>query len=160
MSLAFVLIVFVAANLAVVLFLLLRARRRGPVGGIGPERDEQESAFKNPYFRREVVEAKVKSLFPDDDPAELLRLLDGLVPSFWGLERLQLAALKLSKGDAERLRRYVDTPERELIDLIGSAEYPYAWRIGFLNCVELPTPLQELIYNRDLRQYLRWLKRG
>lgn len=139
MSLAVVLTIFVVATAAVGLL--------------------REIAIKEPYWRREVVEAKVKVLFPNYAPAHILQLLDTVVPSFWGPERLQLALLKLSKGDVEQLRRYVGTPKRDFMNLIGRAEYPKASRIGMLNCAELPGFVQGLINDSDLRQYLTWLKK-
>lgn len=138
--------------------MLLRPKVLGSV--ISRERDEQQMAMKVAYHRREVVEAKVKGLFPNQAPAEILRLLDKTPrPPVGGPERLQLAILKLSKGDMARLRRYVDALGRGDNDLLRSAEFPTASRIGFLNCTRLPAFLQERIFNRDFRQYMAWLKK-
>ena len=156
MSVAFALIIFVVVNIVFGLLILMMLRSRR---GVGPDRDEEEIAIKKPYFRREVVEAKVKSLFSNHAPAEILRLLDTVAPSFGGVERVQLAILKLSKGDMDRLRHYVDTSQHDFIKLISSAEYPKATRIEVLNLVKLPDSVEELIFNSDLRQYLAWLRK-
>src|SRR5580765_2964229 len=57
-----------------------------------------------PFFRRETVEAKVKLLFPNHPPADILQLLDNDVLLFAEVERAQLDILKLSDGDINKLR--------------------------------------------------------
>ena len=159
MSLALAFIVLVVGGAAVGLVMRLRASQGGLASVIGPQQGEQEMAIKEPYFRRDVVEGKVKSLFPNHAPAEILRLLDAPPRPFEGPERFQLAVLKLSNGDVARLRRYTAASGRGRHDLISSAEYPMSSRIGFLNCARLPASVQVAIFNRDLRQYLAWLKK-
>jgi hypothetical protein len=155
MSVAFTFVIFIAVSIAfgLLIFMVLRSRR-----GVGPWRDAEDIAMMEPYFRREVVEAKVKSLFPHHATDEILRLLDA-APSHWGQERVQLAILKLSKGDLKRLRHNVETAQHNFIKVISSAEYPKATRIGFLNVARLPDYLREFIQNSDFRQYMAWLKK-
>src|SRR3954468_6414870 len=115
MSLTFAFIIFVVGAVALGLFMRLWANRGRGIGSvIGPEQGEQELAMKEPYFRREVVEAKVKSLFPKHSPAEILRLLDTIPEPFGGPYRLHLAVLKLSNGDSAKLRRYIDAAGHDL----------------------------------------------
>lgn len=156
MSVAFTfVIIFIVVGVAFgfLIFMMLRSRR-----GVGPWRDEEALAMMEPYLRREVVEAKVKSLFPHQSADEILRLLDA-APSHWGQVRVQLAILKLSRGDLNRLRHYVETAQRNFLQVIGAAEYPKATRIGLLNVAQMPDYLRELIHNSDLRQYMAWLKK-
>lgn len=161
MSLTLAFIIFVVGGIALGLFMRLRASGGRGIGSvIGPEQGAQELAMKEPYFRREVVEAKVKSLFPKHAPAEILRLLDTIPKPFGGPYRLQLAVLKLSKGDPAKLRRYIEVAGHDLHhNLIRSAEYPVTSRIGFLNSTRLPASIQLWMFNSDLRQYMAWLKK-
>jgi|ERR1041384_831282 hypothetical protein len=159
MFLKFGLVLIVIGGLAALLFMMLRSHRRIRVSGIGPQRDDRELAIKEPYFKREVVEAKVKSLFPNSASAEIPQSLDD-VPHFnWSLERIQLAILKLSNGDLNQLHYYLALAKNDFHKVIRLAEYPEASRIGLLNVVKLPDAEQERIFNQDLRQYIDWLKK-
>ncbi|HXD32242.1 MAG TPA: hypothetical protein VN643_14055 [Pyrinomonadaceae bacterium] len=48
--------------------------RKNRVEVYTPQDADRHSARLKPYFRRQVVEAKVRSLFPNQDPAEILQL--------------------------------------------------------------------------------------
>jgi hypothetical protein len=159
MSLAFWIALPTIACLALWLFLKW-LDRRNRVEVYGPSDDDRGLARLKPYFRREVVEAKVKSLFPSHDPAEILRLLDDGVPSFWGLERMQLNILKLSNGDMDQLRHYIGVAkgERDFMKVIELAEYPESSRIG-VHGKDLFYGEHKRLIERDLRQYLNWLKK-
>jgi hypothetical protein len=123
-----------------------------------PQREDRILAELKPFFRREIVEAKVKSLFTNHERAEVIDLLDDDLPDYWGLERLQLAILRLSDGSLTSLREYVAAARDDYIKVIGAAEYPGALKIGLGNYVGLSNPEQETIAQRDLRQYVRWLE--
>ena len=159
MSLAFWIALTLTLCLAIWLFLRW-LDRRDRVEVYGPSGDERASARLKPYFRREVVEAKVKSLFPSHDPAEILRLLDEDVPSFWGRERMQLNILKLSDGDLDRLRHYIEVARsgRDFMQVIDLSEYPESSRVGIHDKGLFYGGHKRLI-ERDLRQYLNWLKK-
>jgi|SRR5215213_6387359 len=154
MLLAFWLIIMVIGCLTVGLFIIWRDRGNGG-GEFTPWDEEDELARKEPYFRREVVEAKVRSLFPRHDPSEILQLLDGFPPSFGGRERMQLNILKLSDGDMARLRRYIEAAGSPLgaLGVMQKAEYPRSSRTG------PSSPAPKRVVERDIRQYLNWLKR-
>lgn len=125
-----------------------------------PGDEDRDLARLEPYFRREVVEAKVKSLFPNHDPAEILQLLDDEAPSFWGLERMQLDILKLSNGDMDQLRHYIGIArsDRDFLKVIDLAEYPESSRVG-INDKNLFSGKHKRLIERDFRQYLNWLKK-
>ena len=137
---------------------LRRFNRRNRVEVFTPQDSDRDLARKGPYFRREVVEAKVKSLFPGCDPAEIMRLLD--VPSFREPERMQLNILKLSDRDPDRLRHYIEVARtgRGSIEVIDSAEYPESSRIGMQDKDFFWGEHKRLI-ERDTQQYLKWLKK-
>ena len=121
---------------------------------------------KKPFFRREIVERKVRFLFPTTDANNVLDLLDADLPTTFGLERLQLALLKLCDGNQDELRRLLEIVTSESgfktaqdIKLIAKAEWPEADRMSYDYLNLLPED-QEPIFRRDLRQYLRWINRG
>lgn len=155
----------ILAGLVVALLLIFLAKRRREAGEIAPKRDGRGMRKKAPFFRREIVKRKVTSLFPGPASAEILDILDAALPTTQGLERLQLALLKLSDGNVDELRRLVQnvTSESGLktcqdIRIIARAEWPEADRMSY-NYLDLLPQDQEPIFRRDLRQYLRWVKR-
>lgn len=159
MSLTFWIVVVVIACLAIWQFLRW-VDRRSRVVVYTPQDADRKLARLKPYFRREVVEAKVKSLFPSNNPADILQLLDDDVPSFWGAERIQLDILKLSDGNLEQLRHYIGVAksERDFMKVIGLAEYPESSRLGIHDKGLFYGEHKRLI-ERDFRQYLKWLKK-
>lgn len=128
--------------------------------GYTPQDEDRDLARLKPYFRREVVEAKVNLLFPHRDPAEILQLLDNDVPSFWGLERLQLDILKLSNGDLDQLWCYIGVAksERDFMQVINLAEYPESSQRE-VDDKDLLGSAHKQEIERDFRQYLNWLKK-
>jgi hypothetical protein len=154
----------VLGGVSILLLTIFIVRQRREAHEIGPVRDSRGLRKTKPFFQRDVVERKVRSLFPNIASQDILALLDTVTPSPFGLERLQLALLKLSDGNLDELRKLVAivTSKGGLekgadIQLIGTAETPEAQRMGdeYLNL--LPKK-QEPIFQRDLHQYLRWVK--
>jgi hypothetical protein len=133
-------------------------QRPDPMNESGPQREDRILAELKPFFRREIVEAKVESLFTGRERAQVLDLLDDDLPDYWGLERLQLAILRLSDGSLTALREYVAAARADYIKVIGTVEYPSALKIGLERFVRLSNPEQESIAQRDLREYVRWLE--
>ena len=123
------------------------------------ERGERELAKKSPFFRRELVEAKVKLLFPDKAPAEILQLLDEYDSDFGeGTARIQLAILKLSDGDIEKLRYHIAAAKRDYRDVILPAENPELLRVGVGSWARMSEDEKEQLSNKDVQQYLGWLE--
>jgi len=157
-------ILLVPGGVCILLAAIFITRRRREAHEIGPVRDSRGLRKTKPFFQRNVVERKVRFLFPKSDPNEILGLLDSVATPPSGMERLQLALLKLSNGDLHELRRLVGrcTAEDGLsrgadFVLIGMAETPETQRMGYEYAKLLPEE-QEPIFRRDLRQYLRWVK--
>ena len=75
---------------------------------------------------REQVRAACARSFPDEDAAPILAILDlyGLEPHERERERVQLAILKLSGGDVDRLLATVQAANRDCRDVLWWAEYP------------------------------------
>ena len=141
-------------------FLVAWFDRRNRVRMVNPRDEDRELARKEPYFRREIVEAKVKSLFPNHDPGEILKLLNEGIPTVWGLERLQLDILKVSDGSLDQLHHYVDAAKRDFMSVVRLAEYPKGSRIDVLDMDKLPYDEHRRIIEDDERQYLNWLKKS
>ena len=134
--------------------------RRTSVEVYSPQDADRELAKLKPYLRREVVQRKVKSLFPDQDHAKILQLLDNDIPSGWGLERMQLNILKLSNGNLDQLHHYIGVArsERDYMKVIDLAEYPESSRIDIKD-KDLFWGEHKRLIERDFRQYLNWLKK-
>jgi hypothetical protein len=117
-------------------------------------------AMASPRPTRDLVLSKAKQLFPDEDPDAIMALLDeyGREPHESVGERVQLAILKLSDGDEDRLLDLVVTAKRDDRDVIYPAEYPEFWRIGLVGVDKLDATEIRQLKERDLRQYLSWLQ--
>lgn len=157
MSLTFWIFIVVLAGLTLWRLSRLFAGGSG-AGGYTPQDEQRQLDIQKAYFRREVVEAKVKSVFPNHDPAEILQLLDSVMPS-WGLERMQLNALKLSNGDVDQLRYYIDlaNSERDFLKVVQLAEHPQSSRVD-TNDPNLFDRKHKRLIEKDFQQYLNWLK--
>src|SRR5438309_3024073 len=83
-----------------------------------------------PHSRDEVV-AVVQRAFPESAHARVLELLDtyGVESYERERERVQLAILKLSGGDEERLREFVAVAKRDYRDVLFWAENPEEARL-------------------------------
>ena len=82
------------------------------------------------HSRDEVVEV-VRRIFPENAHVRVLKLLDayGVEPYERERERVQLAILKLSEGNEEKLREFVAVAKRDYRDVILWAEYPEESRL-------------------------------
>src|ERR1700737_5599288 len=82
------------------------------------------------HSRDEVV-AAVEVAFPEGSRARVLALLDGFgVESLEReRERVQLAILKLSEGNEEKLREFIAVAKRDYRDVLFWAEYPEESRL-------------------------------
>jgi hypothetical protein len=158
MSLTFWIFIVVLAGLTIWRLSRLFAGGSG-AGGYTPQDDERQLEILAPYFRREVVEAKVKSVFPNHDPAEILQLLDDGLPA-WALERMQLNIIKLSNGDVDQLRYYIDLAksERDFIKVMELAENPQSSGVD-INDPNLFDRKHKRVIEKDFQQYLNWLKK-
>src|SRR6266404_5419969 len=81
--------------------------------------------------RRDKVVAAVRKTFPENAHARMLELLDtyGVESYEREHERVQLAILKLSEGNEEKLREFVSVAKRDYRDVLFWAEYPEESRL-------------------------------
>ena len=83
-----------------------------------------------PHTRDEVV-AVVQKTFPESAHSRVLELLDtyGIESYERERERVQLAILKLSAGNEEKLREFIAVAKRDYRDVLFWAEYPEESRL-------------------------------
>ena len=83
-----------------------------------------------PHTHDEVV-AVVQKTFPESNWENVIQLLDeyGVEPYERERERVQLAILKLSEGNEEKLREFVAVAKRDYRDVLFWAEYPEEARL-------------------------------
>ena len=104
---------------------------------------------------------KVAQYWPDVDPQEIMSILDeyGVESSERGRARVQLAILKLSEGQRDKLTELVRMAKRDYRDVLAYAEYPEEMKAGFVEMGKLSPQEARAIRERDRKQYLKWLGR-
>jgi hypothetical protein len=107
-----------------------------------------------------VVLEKIAHYWPEEDPQEILRILDeyGADSSEPGRARVHLAILKLSEGHKNQLPQLVSMAKRDYRDVLAYAEYPEQMRLGFIDMRKLTPDEQEAVRQRDRDQYRQWLR--
>lgn len=74
--------------------------------------------------------------------------------------RVQLAALKLAKGNIEKLRQHIQYAfTRDYRDVLVAAEYPEYHRIGWDRIQALADEERSRIIDQDWKQYEDWLSK-
>jgi hypothetical protein len=94
------------------------------------------------------------------EPADILALLDAYGTETYERERerVQLAILKLSKGDREALIEYVRVAKRDYRNVLAWAEYPRAMGVSVVGESTSDAAGRQEIRESDLHQYLSWLQ--
>lgn len=108
-------------------------------------------------YSKDLVVAKVKRYFPNEDEEKIIGILNlyGKETSEREWERVQIAILKLSDGNLEKLRKNVEIAKSDYRDVLAYAEYAEemgkdTWRMSDKEEVRR-------IRERDRQQYLDWL---
>ena len=72
-----------------------------------------------------MIQSLVVEQFPQEDVTMVMAILDyyGIEPYERERERVQIAILKLSTGDVDKLLHYVDAPEQDYRDVLYWTEY-------------------------------------
>ena len=107
------------------------------------------------------VLSKIKKMWPDADPDEILDILDeyGKENYETGCMRVQLAILKLSGGDRERLPELIKMAKMDWRDVLAYAEYPEEMKTGPIKMRDMSKREAQSVRQRDKRQYEKWLKK-
>lgn len=108
--------------------------------------------------RAKVLE-KIRHYWPRAESQEIVAVLDqyGVTQKERGRARVQLAILKLSEGDRDRLPGLVRMAKADYRDVLAYAEYPEEMRISFVGMRELSEAEAKAVRQRDRAQYLAWL---
>jgi len=111
---------------------------------------------------RSQVIRKVKLYWPDRDLDEVMGILDqyGLKKYETGGDRVQMAVIKLSEGDFDRLPELIKTAKIDYRDVLAWAEYPREFGISASDMKLLSKGEAEEIRRRDRKQYLDWLEKS
>jgi len=72
---------------------------------------------------------------------------------------VQLAILKLSGGERERLPDLVKMAKLDWRDVLAYAEYPEEMKTGPIEMRSLSSSATRTIRRRDKRQYQKWLRK-
>jgi hypothetical protein len=104
-------------------------------------------------YNKDLILAKIKQSFPNEEPERILSILTNL--SERNEERIQLAILKVSECDLEKLYQALEAAKADYRDVLAWAEYPEelvsdTWKMN----AEEANKIRE----RDRKQYLDWLK--
>jgi hypothetical protein len=144
------------SNLAIfILFtsaLLLGCNVKKGAAGAGKSKDNEYGI----EFTRELVTRKARDVFPNEDASKIIGILDqyGVRPHEQERERVQLAILKLSGGEVEKLEEEVKVAKRDYRDVLVYAEYPL-WTESSMP-VEGTKEAKEF-EEKNRKQYLDWL---
>ena len=108
---------------------------------------------------RALVLKKAAAVFPREDIAETLRRLDqyGVDPLEGDRDRVQLALLKLSEGELDKLEYYLKMAKGDFRDVLSLAEYPLAHKVGWTEIRKMDSQTVEQLRQKDREQYLEWL---
>jgi hypothetical protein len=106
------------------------------------------------------VLTKIKRMWPDADPHEILDLLNeyGTESYETGRTRVHLAILKLSEGDRERLPDLVKMAKADWRDVLAYAEYPEEMKTDPSKMRDMTGSEARSVRQRDREQYEKWLK--
>ena len=113
-----------------------------------------------PHVKREDVLRVVERDFPNMHAKEIINLLDKYkVESLDSQARIQLAILKLSDGNIEKLKKYIELALVDYRDVILPAECPEFCGFGFAGIGKVSDGEKEQIKKNDWEQYKKWLNR-
>ena len=103
---------------------------------------------------------KIKKMWPEADPQEILDLLNEYGTKSWetGRERVQLAILKLSRGEQDSLPELVKMAKKDWRDVLAYAEYPEEMKTHPVEMRDMPEKDAQTIRKRDKQQYEKWLQ--
>src|SRR5947207_3178222 len=81
-------------------------------------------------YTRELVKAKITQCFQCEDREKMLSILHLYGKESYERERVQIAILKLSDGDIDKLHVNLEIAKGDYRDVLAYAEYPGEMRIN------------------------------
>ncbi|MBC8871559.1 MAG: hypothetical protein H8E44_19210 [Planctomycetes bacterium] len=110
-------------------------------------------------FTRDQVRRKISEVFPAEDAAALLQVLDqcDTKRAADDTARVQLAILKLSQGNRDSLLALIDKAAADVDDLMYRAERPMEYGLSLAEYKALAMPALQAMRQMDREAYLSWL---
>ena len=101
----------------------------------------------------------MRQLFSRQQWPQVRQLLQEYGSNDWEREvdRVRLALLKLSAGDVEKLRAWLETAKQDYRDVLVGAEYPEQMELDSWNLDENGRRELKAARERDLQQLMDWL---
>ena len=111
---------------------------------------------------RKQILIKISQIWLGVEREDILKILDryGVEVDEDSRSRVQLAVLKLSDGDIDKLADLVQIAKKDYRDVLAWAEYPEEMRTSPAEMKALPPKEVRAIRRRDREQYLQWLYGG
>ena len=111
-------------------------------------------------FVQEVSKADVLRIV-ERDFARDQSVVAGLLERYAAIDskaaRVHLAILKLSQGNLDKVREYVEVAKQDWRDVICAAEYPRYWAMGMHAASQIGSNEREQLQGEDFRDYQAWL---
>jgi hypothetical protein len=109
-------------------------------------------------YTRELVMKKAKDVFPKEDTAKIMSILDQYGTDSYERERerVQIAILKSSKGEMKDLEEGVKAAKQDYRDVLAWAEYPLEMKT---EAGTLDAQKAKEVREKDRKQYLEWLNK-
>ncbi len=111
---------------------------------------------------RDLVLTKIKETFPQENPEDVLAVLDlyGVESHERERERVQLAILKLSNGSVDELLFNIEAAKQDYRDILAYAVYPQEMRRSADEMQKMKTGESQSIRENDRKQYQEWLDKN
>jgi hypothetical protein len=105
------------------------------------------------------VERIVRRDFPGVRFEDVMAILAGYSSHWKSADaRVQLAALKLSSGDLNSLRKHISAAQQDPRDVLVAAEYSEYWKATYRSS-KLSKQEHQRLVEADWRQYEAWLRK-
>lgn len=113
-----------------------------------------------PRPSRTLVTAKVHKMWPKEEWDDVMAALNayGSEGRGWGVHRVQLAILKLCRGNRDEIPQLVEMANRDYRDVLAWAENPEEMRLPWRQRKEMSDDEIKALRARDKVQYRRWLR--
>jgi hypothetical protein len=107
-----------------------------------------------------IISQKISQYWPDLEIQEIITILNqyGSESYHKEIQRVHLAILKLSEGQLNLLKHYLEIALSDYRDVLAWAEYPEEMKLGYSAKSKLPLEKVKALRRRDRVQYLIWLE--
>jgi hypothetical protein len=113
-----------------------------------------------PQVNEEDCRRIIERDFPIEQRERVYELLKSHTAKHWtdtGKYRIYLSILKLADGSLTEVTLRIAIGETDFRDVVGPAEYPRFWRIGFVGAEKLSDEQRKQLIEDDWQEYQQWL---